>query len=84
MNQLGKWVVDKQLLGLIGKYLRSDVSIKGELESTLCGILQGGSLSPVLTNIMLDSLDRYLEGKGYLFARYADDFVVRVQPLTEG
>ena len=84
MNRLGKWVADKQLLALIGKYLRADVSIKGKREPTLCGVPQGGPLSPLLANIMLDSLDRYLECKGYRFARYADDFVISVKPLTEG
>ena len=84
MNRLGQWVADKQLLALIGKYLRADVSIKGKRESTLCGVPQGGPLSPLLANIMLDSLDRYLESKGYRFARYADDFVISVKSLTDG
>lgn len=84
MNRLGKWVTDKQLLTLIGKYLRADVSIKGKREPTHCGVPQGGPLSPLLANIMLDDLDRYLESKGYRFARYADDFVISVKSLTEG
>jgi len=65
MNRLGKWVADKQLLALIGKYLRAEVSVKGRLEATQCGVPQGGPLSPLLANIMLDDLDRYLESKGY-------------------
>jgi len=84
MNRLGKWVADKQLLALIGKYLRTEVSVKGELEATRCGVPQGGPLSPLLANIMLDDLDRYLESKGYRFARYADDFVISVKSLEEG
>ncbi|MEE9356414.1 MAG: group II intron reverse transcriptase/maturase [Methylococcaceae bacterium] len=84
MNRLGKWVADKQLLALIGKYLRAEVSIEGKREPTYCGVPQGGPLSPLLANIMLDSLDRYLESKGYRFARYADDFVISVKSLTEG
>lgn len=84
MNRLGKWVADKQLLALIGKYLRADVSIKGKREPTDRGVPQGGPLSPLLANIMLDSLDRYLESKGYRFARYADDFVISVKSLQEG
>jgi RNA-directed DNA polymerase len=84
MNRLGKWVADKQLLTLIGKYLRADVSVKGQLEATTCGVPQGGPLSPLLANIMLDDLDRYLESKDYRFARYADDFVISVKSLTEG
>jgi RNA-directed DNA polymerase len=84
MNQLGKWVADKQLLALIGKYLRAEVCIKGKREATRRGVPQGGPLSPLLANIMLDDLDRYLESKGYRFARYADDFVISVKSLTEG
>ena len=42
MNRLGKWVSDKQLLALIGKYLRADVSVKGKREPTPCGVPQGG------------------------------------------
>ncbi|BCG62755.1 MAG: RNA-directed DNA polymerase [Methyloprofundus sp.] len=84
MNRLGKWVTDKQLLALIGKYLRAEVSVKGKLEATHCGVPQGGPLSPLLANIMLDDLDRYLESKGYRFARYADDFVISVKSLQEG
>ena len=84
MNRLGKWVADKQLLALIGKYLRADVSVKGKREPTRCGVPQGGPLSPLLANIMLDDLDRYLESKGYRFARYADDFVISVKSLQEG
>jgi len=84
MNRLGKWVTDKQLLALIGKYLRAEVSVKGALEASSCGVPQGGPLSPLLANIMLDDLDRYLESKGYRFARYADDFVISVKSLQEG
>jgi len=84
MNRLGKWVTDKQLLALIGKYLRADVIVKGKREPTQCGVPQGGPLSPLLANIMLDDLDCYLESKGYRFARYADDFVISVKSLTEG
>lgn len=84
MNRVGKWMDDKQLMALIGKYLRADVSIKGQREPTRCGVPQGGPLSPLLANIMLDDLDRYLESKGYRFARYADDFVISVKSLTEG
>jgi len=84
MNRLGKWVADKQLLALIGKYLRAEVSVKGRLEATHCGVPQGGPLSPLLANIMLDDLDRYLESKNYRFARYADDFVISVKSLQEG
>jgi RNA-directed DNA polymerase len=84
MNRLSKWVDDKRVLALIGKYLRAGVCIKGKTEETLCGVPQGGPLSPLLANIMLDDLDRFLENKRYRFARYADDFVISVKSLSEG
>ncbi len=84
MNRVSKWVDDKRVLALIGKYLRAGVSINGKVEDTLRGVPQGGPLSPSLANVMLDDLDRYLESKHYRFARYADDFVISVKSFTEG
>ncbi len=81
MNRLSKWVDDKRVLALIGKYLRAGVRIQGKVEDTPCGIPQGG---PLLANIMLDDLDRYLESRNSRFARYADDFVISVQSFSEG
>ncbi|MEE9303345.1 MAG: group II intron reverse transcriptase/maturase [Thiotrichaceae bacterium] len=84
MNRASKWIDDKRVLALIGKYLRAGVSINGKIEATLRGVPQGGPLSPLLANIMLDDLDRYLESKQYPFARYADDFVISVKSSSEG
>ena len=84
MNRISKWVDDQRVLALIGSYLRAGVSIKGKREDTPCGVPQGGPLSPLLANIMLDDLDRYLESKHYRFARYADDFVISVKSSSEG
>jgi len=84
MHRLAKRVDDKRLLALIGRYLRAGVSNHGKIEPTPRGVPQGGPLSPLLANIMLDDLDRYLESKGYLFARYADDFVICTKTFTEG
>ena len=84
MNRVSKWVDDKRVLALIGKYLRAGVSINGKIEATLRGVPQGGPLSPLLANIMLDDLDRYLENRNSRFARYADDFVISVKSFSEG
>lgn len=78
MHRLAKRIDDKQVLSLIGKYLRAGVSINGKVEPTTCGVPQGSPLSPLLANVMLDDLDRFLEEKDYHFARYADDFVISV------
>ena len=84
MNRVSKWVDDKRVLALIGKYLRAGVSINGQIAATSRGVPQGGPLSPLLANIMLDDLDRYLERRNYRFARYADDFVISVKTFSEG
>ena len=84
MDRVSKWVDDPRVLALIGKYLRAGVSINGKVEASLKGVPQGSPLSPLLANIMLNDLDRYLESKGYRFARYADDFVISVKSLVEG
>ena len=84
MHRLSQRIKDKQVLALIGKYLRAGVSINGKIEATSRGVPQGSPLSPLLANIMLDDLDRFLEKKEYPFARYADDFVISVKTLKEG
>jgi RNA-directed DNA polymerase len=53
--------------------------VKGRLQKTRKGVPQGGPLSPLLANIMLDDLDRELEKRGHRFARYADDFIIVVK-----
>jgi RNA-directed DNA polymerase len=84
MNRVGKWVDDKQVLALIGQYLRAGVEVDGESMPSRRGVPQGSPLSPLLANIMLDDLDRYLESQNYRFSRYADDFVISVKSLSEG
>ena len=63
---------------LIPKYLKAGVMIKGKYEDTPVGTPQGGNLSPLLSNIMLNELDKELEARGLHFVRYADDCVIAV------
>jgi len=79
MQRVKRKVRDKRVLKLIGAYLRAGVMVKGRLQDTRKGVPQGGPLSPLLANIMLDDLDRELEKRGHRFARYADDFIIVVK-----
>jgi len=77
MSRLERRIKDRRVLSLIGKYLRAGVGMpSGKLDPTYSGVPQGGPLSPLLANILLDDLDRELEKRGHSFARYADDFVI--------
>ncbi len=76
MRRVAVKVSDRRVLGLIGKYLRAGVMVAGVLQSTEEGTPQGGPLSPLLANILLDDLDKELERRGLPFVRYADDFVI--------
>ncbi len=84
MHLVAKEVRDKPLLKLIGKYLRAGVQIDGEKQPTRIGVPQGGPLSPLLSNIVLDVLDKELEERGHKFVRYADDFVILVKSDRAG
>jgi len=84
MHQLGKRVRDKRVLALVGKYLRAGVRLEdGSTEKTLEGVPQGGPLSPLLANIMLDPLDKRIEAMQLPFARYADDFLILARTKAE-
>lgn len=63
-------------LRLIRKWLRAPILIKGQLVKRRKGIPQGSPLSPLLSNIMLDVLDKFLNNQGLLYVRYADDFSI--------
>jgi RNA-directed DNA polymerase len=80
MGILAKRIEDRILLKLIRKYLQSGVMLNGVVQSTEEGTPQGGPLSPLLSNIILDKLDKELEARGHKFVRYADDCVPRRQP----
>lgn len=76
MARVARRIDDKLLLRLIGRYLRAGVMVEGVLQPTDVGTPQGGPLSPILSNILLDDLDQELERRGLPFVRYADDFAV--------
>ena len=69
MSRVSRKVRDKRLLKLIGRYLRSGVMIEGNVYPTRVGMPQGGPLSPLLSNVVLDELDKELEYRGHCFAR---------------
>lgn len=84
MHRVARKIRDKRMLRLIGKYLRAGVVIRGRLHKSYEGVPQGGPLSPLLANILLDDLDKELEKRGHTFVRYADDFVVVVRTQRAG
>jgi len=78
MSRVGRRVKDRKMLYLIRLYLQSGVMSGGVVSRTVKGTPQGGPLSPLLSNIMLDDLDKELESRGHSFCRYADDCNVYV------
>ncbi|KIR02558.1 Retron-type reverse transcriptase [Lachnospiraceae bacterium TWA4] len=79
MGILSRNIKDGDILSLIGKFLRSGVLVNEQIEETIMGTPQGGNLSPLLANIMLNELDWELEKRGLRFVRYADDCVIFVK-----
>lgn len=73
---LSRTIKDGRVVSLIHKYLNAGVQIGGQLEASEAGVPQGGPLSPLLSNIMLNELDKELERRGHKFVRYADDLVI--------
>src|SRR5690625_516756 len=84
MAILARRIKDKQLLKLIRKYLQSGIMINGVLTNNRRGTPQGGPLSPLLSNIVLDELDKELEKRGHKFVRYADDCNIYVRTRKAG
>jgi RNA-directed DNA polymerase len=84
MHRVARKVLDKRVLSLIGKYLRAGVMVQGRFQETPLGVPQGGPLSPLLANVILDDLDKELEKRGHRFARYADDFIILVKSQRAG
>lgn len=73
---LSRTVKDGRVISLIHKYLNAGVVANGKFERTEVGMPQGGPLSPLLSNIMLNELDKELESRGHRFVRYADDCMI--------
>lgn len=73
---LSRTIKDGRLISLIHKYINAGVIAKGICERTEIGMPQGGPLSPLLSNVMLNELDKELERRGHRFVRYADDCMI--------
>ena len=84
MARVARVVKDKRVLKLIRAYLNSGVMVGGVVRDTEEGTPQGGPLSPLLSNIMLDDLDKELEKRGHKFVRYADDCNIYVRTPRAG
>ena len=84
MGQLAKRIQDKRLLKLIRAFLNAGVMDNGLVSPSVEGTPQGGPLSPLLSNIVLDALDRELERRGHCFVRYADDCNIYVRSERAG
>lgn len=79
MTLVHNLINDPDTESLIRKYLNAGVMVKGKYEETTKGTPQGGNLSPLLSNIMLNELDKELEARGLNFVRYADDCIITVR-----
>lgn len=84
MHLLSKKIEDKRVLKLIRQYLESGIMINGVITQTEEGTPQGGPLSPLLSNIILDELDKELEKRSHKFCRYADDCNIYVKSHRAG
>lgn len=84
MDRLGKRIADARLLRLIRRYLESGVMVHGVVIERFEGTPQGGPLSPLLANVLLDDVDKELERRGHCFVRYADDGQVYVRSKRAG
>jgi RNA-directed DNA polymerase len=84
MGRVAKRVEDKRLLRIIRRYLEAGIMVDGVVVERHEGTPQGGPLSPLLANVLLDEVDRMLERSGHRFARYADDCNVYVRSKRAG
>lgn len=84
MSRLARRISDKRVLGLIRRYLQAGMMMGGVVSPRAEGTPQGGPLSPLLSNILLDDLDKELERRGHKFCRYADDCNIYVRSKQAG
>ncbi len=84
MGRLARRIADRRLLGIIRRYLEAGVMVNGVVTERHMGTPQGGPLSPLLANVLLDEVDQELEGRGHAFVRYADDCNVYVRSERAG
>jgi RNA-directed DNA polymerase len=84
MGRLAKRIVDRRVLRLIRRYLNAGVLANGVVIERYEGTPQGGPLSPLLANVLLDEVDKELERRGHAFVRYADDLNVYVRTQRSG
>ena len=84
MSRLARRISDKRVLSLIRRYLQAGMMTGGIVSQRVEGTPQGGPLSPLLSNILLDELDKELERRGHKFCRYADDCNIYVQSRSAG
>lgn len=84
MSRLARRISDKRVLGLIRRYLQAGMMTGGVVSPRTEGTPQGGPLSPLLSNILLDELDKELERRGHKFCRYADDCNIYVRSKAAG
>ena len=84
MSRLARQISDKRVLRLIRRYLQVGMMTGGVVSPRVEGTPQGGPLSPLLSNILLDELDKELERRGHKFCRYADDCNIYVQSRAAG
>jgi len=84
MSRLARHVLDKRLLRIIRRFLQAGIMQDGMVTSRTEGTPQGGPLSPLLSNLYLDDLDKELERRGHTFCRYADDCNIYVGSIKAG
>src|SRR5438046_6487750 len=84
MGKLAHRIGDRRLLGVSRRYLEAGIMVHGVVVERYEGTPQGGPLSPLLANVLLDEVDQALERRGHAFVRYADDCNVYVQSERAG